>query len=950
MGNKYFNSWFSILITTILILSNFNYLELNASCQTTLSGTINNFNDCLNRNELLGAGECRTLDVPSGGAWYTFSFTNNTQTSGICVNGTRYTSTTTLQLNSNAVICMWRANGTWTNSSATLNYRKTTPSLNNNNPTTATICEGGAVTISGGSVSNGIRYWQGTNSGGTSTANSTGSNSTGTLNSTGTFNYYYRPNNAGCWGTQRQTTVTVENNPTITSNPTNTTLCSGESTSFSVTASGGISLSYQWQYNNGTSWVAASNGTPSGSSYSGLGSPNINVSGLSATGASSAYDYRVVVSSTGNGCSSATSNAATATISKIPSITNNSSSLCQGDQKTLTTDIDPNVTWSVSPSCPSCISGNVFTAPDPGSASANYTITARNTTNTSCSEFFIQTVYKNVTADAGVDIEQCNNNVFNMSATTPSVGSGNWTATSGTVAWTNQTSPTATATLLSPTATVRWTVTNGDCSAFDEIDLTNYALPTVSNAGTDSEICIEEVHILDANNPSVGTGEWTWSSAPTYENGTSASDFNAQISFASPGFYTGTWTISNGVCSSSTDEVEITVFSSSANVVLVDGATVTNAIDRCEEPDGWTYYSTDDNPDEYVFAINKNGNTFNAEVTILHSPGNPQFVSTIPGVRGTWLIPRTWNVDITGTISSDVCIRFFVDMAEIEDARAAATAFTPWPNSEVTPLTFFKHPTDPFTPSGMLINGDFNFTPQYLADYGGVNPSAAAIASSNTGVINGVAYYELCGISSFSGGGAGFSVSDGNPALLPVELLDFSAKSKETHIQLDWSTATEINNDGFEVQRSIDGENFETIAWVEGNGNTTNVQTYQYEDYEAKVGMNYYRLKQIDFDGEFEYTYIVSAKLGSVEGITISNLRPNPANERVFIDIETDEASLSVITVYNHMGQKAAVINTSLERGRNTVEIETAHLSSGAYFVSIESNDTAVTKKFVIAK
>lgn len=1327
MKNNYFTKiikFKTLIFLSLLVLFGFENNDVHAVCQISLTGTAGNFNDCFTRGIALGAGECRTLSVPSGGATYTFTFSNNAQTSGFCVNGTRYTGTTTLTLTSNATICMWRATGTWTFSSATLNYRKTSPGLTANSPTSATICTGGSVSISRGFISNGTGvFWQGTTSGGTSLANGSSPNS---VSSSGT--YYYRAYNAGCWGTQQGTSVsvvadpvapsitrnpdatvcsgatltvlssggsggtgscsnqyrfstnngaswsawstsipsfsavtgtnrvqsirfcsgsgcnsninevswtvvadpsvsisgggatsgcqglnpsllsssisggtgsssyqwqlngsnisgatgstydppalntagtynyrvihnrsgsgcgqaisntitftvsadpsvsisgggpttgceglnptllsssisggtgsstyqwqlngsnitgatgstydppalnspgtyayrvihnrggvacdqaisntitfTVVSDPTITSNPSDASICRGGSNTFtvsatggtpslsyqwqyfnggswanvtngtpngvtysgatttnlgvttsgttptgaydyrvlvnaagsgctqavsstgeltvnavpsvtnpsssnvcegtnvnfSVTGSGGVSLSYSWQYFNGSTWVTASNGVPSGSSYSGLGSSAITVSGLSATGASSTYDYRVVVSSTGSGCSPATSGTATATISKIPTITNNSASLCEGESKTLTTDIDPNVTWSVSPSCPGCVSGNVFTAPDPGSASANYTITARNTTNSSCSEFFIQTVYKNVTADAGVDIEQCNNNVFNMSATTPTVGSGNWTATSGTVAWTNQTSPTATATLLTPTATVRWTVTNGDCDAFDEIVLTNYALPTVADAGTNSEICIEEVHTLDANNPSVGSGVWTWSSAPTYENGTSATDFNAQISFASPGTYIGTWTISNGTCTPTVDNVEISVLGSSANVVLVDEATVTAATDRCEEPDGWTYYSTASNPDEYVFAIGKNGNTFDAEVTIVHDPLNTDFVSTIPGVRGTWLIPRTWNVDITsGSITTDVCVRFFVDMTEIESARAAATAFTPWPNSDVTPLTFFKHPTNAFTPTGMLINGDFNFLPQYLADFGGLNPSAAAIASSNSGVINGVAYYELCGISSFSGGSAGFSVNDGGSPL-PVELLDFSANTKESHIQLEWSTATEINNDGFEVQRSIDGENFETIAWVDGNGNTTIIQSYQYDDYEAKSGVNYYRLKQVDFDGEFEYTDIVSAKLRSIDGISISNLRPNPANESVFIDIQSNESSTGKITVYNHMGQKVALINSSLEKGENTIKIETAHLPSGAYFVAIESNDVAVTKKFVIAK
>ena len=99
--------------------------------------------------------------------------------------------------------------------------------------------------------------------------------------------------------------------------------------------------------------------------------------------------------------------------------------------------------------------------------------------------------------------------------------------------------------------------------------------------------------------------------------------------------------------------------------------------------------------------------------------------------------------------------------------------------------------------------------------------------------------------------------------LLPVELLYFDAfPSNNQYAQLEWATATEINNDGFEVLRSTNGIDFEYIAWISGNGNQTSTHKYSYEDYSIETGITYYyRLKQIDYDGQYEYFNIESVKL-----------------------------------------------------------------------------------------
>jgi len=105
--------------------------------------------------------------------------------------------------------------------------------------------------------------------------------------------------------------------------------------------------------------------------------------------------------------------------------------------------------------------------------------------------------------------------------------------------------------------------------------------------------------------------------------------------------------------------------------------------------------------------------------------------------------------------------------------------------------------------------------------------------------------------------------------LLPVELLLFDVTPiNNQYARLEWATASEINNEGFEVLRSTDGENFEYIAWISGNGNQTTIHKYSYEDYSIEKGITYYyQLKQIDYDGQYEYFDIKPVRLSEYSEI-----------------------------------------------------------------------------------
>jgi hypothetical protein len=385
---------------------------------------------------------------------------------------------------------------------------------------------------------------------------------------------------------------------------------------------------------------------------------------------------------------------------------------------------------------------------------------------------------------------------------------------------------------------------------------------------------------------------------------------------------------------------------------LVDGTTVAAATERCTDGDGWTYFATNDDPEDYVFAIKKNGNTFSATVTIHDETLTETYVSTNGTSRGTFLIGRTWDVNIlSGGIDPDypVDVRFYVDMLEVEQAFTEASAFllTALSGSNLTPLTFFKHPDSAFDPATMMTGGDFNFTPSNTWAFGTTSPF------SPSGTSNSVAYYELTGITSFSGGSGGFSINDGSPTLLPVELISFTARAvDDKFVQLDWTTATEINNDRFEVQRSFDGLSFTTIGIVQGNGNSSQPISYRLNDNEPQRGVNYYRLKQIDYDETFEFSRIVSAVINSdVSLFSVANIRPNPASDKLHIDIRSSGKADLNLTFVNNLGQPVKKSSSILQgSGKETLVIDIQDLPAGVYHVQISGQLKTELHRIIVVK
>jgi subtilisin-like proprotein convertase family protein len=179
-------------------------------------------------------------------------------------------------------------------------------------------------------------------------------------------------------------------------------------------------------------------------------------------------------------------------------------------------------------------------------------------------------------------------------------------------------------------------------------------------------------------------------------------------------------------------------------------------------------------------------------------------------------------------------------------------------------------------------------------------------------------------------------------APLPVELLGFAVSAQEDHIQLQWQTESEQNNEGFWIQRKIDGTaGFQVIGWVPGVGDSQVRQSYAFQDMEAPRGVRcYYRLEQVDYDGKTDFSPVRSAMLeGNDSDI---NIFPNPTTGQLFVEVPSPNPQ-GLIQVFNATGQQ--VITRNLTGPRSGLSLHA--VPKGCYWVRIQSGSQVITKRII---
>ena len=186
--------------------------------------------------------------------------------------------------------------------------------------------------------------------------------------------------------------------------------------------------------------------------------------------------------------------------------------------------------------------------------------------------------------------------------------------------------------------------------------------------------------------------------------------------------------------------------------------------------------------------------------------------------------------------------------------------------------------------------------------------------------------------------------------IVPVELASFTANASEGLVELSWITATETNNQGFEVQRSS-GIEYETIAFVDGHGTTSETHVYSFVEKDIAVGNYHYRLKQVDFDGSFNYSKVIEVDVQAPASFTLEQNYPNPFNPSTKIKFAIPVETEVRLNVYNTLGQQVAeIFNGRLKEGYHEVEFNAGSLTSGIYFYRLEADKFVDVKKMIVIK
>lgn len=187
---------------------------------------------------------------------------------------------------------------------------------------------------------------------------------------------------------------------------------------------------------------------------------------------------------------------------------------------------------------------------------------------------------------------------------------------------------------------------------------------------------------------------------------------------------------------------------------------------------------------------------------------------------------------------------------------------------------------------------------------------------------------------------------------VPVELMSFTASAAANFVTLSWVTATELNNHGFEIERSSDRSIWRTVGFVEGKGTTTETQYYSYSDELGNIESSklYYRLKQVDFNGSFEYSDIIEVVTAPSE-FSLSQNYPNPFNPVTTIKYNIPVNSFITLRVFDVLGNEVSIlINEQKPAGKYEIEFDASGLPSGIYYYQLKTGEFVSTKKMILLK
>ena len=196
-----------------------------------------------------------------------------------------------------------------------------------------------------------------------------------------------------------------------------------------------------------------------------------------------------------------------------------------------------------------------------------------------------------------------------------------------------------------------------------------------------------------------------------------------------------------------------------------------------------------------------------------------------------------------------------------------------------------------------------------------------------------------------------YATFDFNDNAAPVELTSFTGNIKDGEAVLKWNTATEVNNYGFEIQRSAGKITWDKISFVPGNGNSNAPKFYSYTDNNIPTGINYYRLKQEDNDGKFEYSSVIEVDNKKLPEAELLQNYPNPFNPVSTIEYTIPKNEFVSLKVYDILGREVStLVNEKQNLGKHFVNFNGYKLASGIYFYVLTTDNFVLSKKMNLLK
>ncbi len=225
--------------------------------------------------------------------------------------------------------------------------------------------------------------------------------------------------------------------------------------------------------------------------------------------------------------------------------------------------------------------------------------------------------------------------------------------------------------------------------------------------------------------------------------------------------------------------------------------------------------------------------------------------------------------------------------------------------------------------------------------------------------------YSIC----FPTSSIGYAVGDGGviiktfDVIIPVEFTSFGSFINGNTVTLNWQTATELNNQGFEVQRLQDNkteklsewipseQDWEKIGFVPGYRTTTETKSYSFTDENLRTGKYQYRLKQTDYNGTFKYSNTIEVEINIPAKFSLEQNYPNPFNPVTAIKFELPVSSNVEISIFSSIGEKVETLtNKYYKSGYYQLEWRTDKYSSGVYYYQLKTKDFVETKKMILLR